>query len=156
VASDFWDAVESLLDERANEIGSRRALAARLFELDQRQTQASWLRSLKRYGSGSVPNEETALLIARAFDVNRDDLPAVERLSLQTLDYRARVVEAKGVAMEQVVGDHLRELAAKLADADERLATLKRSHDRLQRRVRTLEVSLDEPDATATTGRGSG
>ena len=36
VASDFWEAVEALFDEGTNGIASRRALATRLHELDQR------------------------------------------------------------------------------------------------------------------------
>lgn len=114
VANDFWDSVENLLDESTNGIGSRRALAARLHELDQRQTQDNWLRSLKRYGAGSVPNEETASLIAQAFGVPRDILPAAERLSLKSLDLRIRVAEAKAAVLETFVLDRLRELSAQV------------------------------------------
>ena len=153
MASDFWDAIENLLDERANGVGSRRALAARLYELDQRQTQDSWLRSLKRYAAGSIPTEETATLIARAFAIPRDALPAVERLSLQSLDFRTRLVEAKGAAMEEVYGNRLLELAEKLSVTETALANLKDRHRRLQSRVRSLEAAPHAPGVTATKGR---
>lgn len=152
VASDFWEAVENLLDERIHGIGSRRALATRLHELDQRQTAESWLRSLKRYGGGSIPSEETAMLIAQAFDVSRDQLPEVERLSLKSLDLRLRVAEAKAAVAEEFFSARLRELADKLADAETALASLKKRHDRLQARVRKLEGAHHEPGATAAKG----
>lgn len=156
VASDFWDSVETLLDERTNGIGSRRALAARLYELDERQNQENWLRSLKRYGSGSIPTEETAALIARAFDISREDLPAVERLSLHSLDFRTRVVEGRVTAAEEFLVGRLRELADKLADAETSLTGLKRSHDRLQSRTRKLAAALREHDVDAPKRRTAG
>lgn len=135
VAHDFWNAVEELLDARTNDIGSARALSMRLHELDQRQSADSWRRSLKRYARGTKPNEETAGLIAKAFGVERASLPDVERLSLVSLDFRLRVLEARAAALEEAVGNRLRELVTQADQAA--------TKEELRQGLETLRAAID-------------
>lgn len=88
VAHTFWDGVRALLDARANGDADKghRWLATQLYKLDQRQTEENWLRTVRRYAKGMVPEETTADVIAEALNVQRDALPPlptrVARLAL--------------------------------------------------------------------------
>lgn len=84
VADDFVSVLERLLREGAGGLTTWRQLAARLNELDDRQSLDDWKASINRYRrpDGPSPKEDRIALFARAFRVSRDVFPpAVSRRS---------------------------------------------------------------------------
>lgn len=95
VAKDFREATDDLFDQAAGGIDSVRALARRLRELDERQTEDSWLRTVRRWRGPVRVDEESLQLVARAFQVDRERLPAAPPpVSLNGLAGRLEALEA--------------------------------------------------------------
>lgn len=100
---DTWkDAIDSLVAEEAGGITSVRTLAVRLRRLDSRQTTENWRSTLNKYRRGpTLPNEETACLLAEVFKVPRNRLPASAepwspaqlRVRLERLEVRSEYLE---------------------------------------------------------------
>lgn len=137
---ELMEIVGELLDRAQNSIASYSELSRRMHEVDQRRNAESWRRDLRRWReSGGAPERDIAVL-ALAFNVDRGVFPAAkQRTTVAELDRRLAALEAAvGLVQEgSTVGNLLEELAAKLADAVDRIEELERErgHDGAARRL---------------------
>lgn len=121
------DVVDDLVDRNTNEIGNLSDLARRLAEIEPRQNSESWRKNLRRWRKAGGAKESDIAILARAFNIRRDELPAAKsRPSLAEVDRRLAALEAAVGLVEEgeTVGNLLEELSAKLADALARIQEL--------------------------------
>jgi DNA repair exonuclease SbcCD ATPase subunit len=124
--AELMDTVDELLDRNQGKVGTISELARRMAELEPRQNAESWRKSLRRWRTANAKETDIAL-IARAFGVSRDALPAPHaRPVLADIERRLAALEATvGLVDESTtVGNLLEELVEKLADVTERLRDL--------------------------------
>jgi len=123
---ELMEVVDELLDRNPNSISTMSELSRKMHEIEQRQNAESWRRNLRKWRRTNAKEEHIAV-IARAFGVPRDRLPAAKStLPLSEIDRRLAALEATvGLVDESTtVGNLLEELVTKLADATERLRDL--------------------------------
>lgn len=120
------DVVDELVDRGVNGIDSISELSRRMSIIAPQQQAESWRKALRRSRKGSY-KEELVALVARAFNISRDDLPAARTpATVAELDRRLAALEAAVGLVEEgeTVGNLLEELATKLGDVTERVRAL--------------------------------
>ena len=123
---DLMDVVDDLLDRNTNGIGSVSDLARHMHEIEPRQNFESWRKNLRKWRKSNA-SESNIAIIARAFGIERERLPAAKKTpTVSEVDRRLAAVEAAVGLVEEgsTVGNLLEELATKLADVTERVREL--------------------------------
>lgn len=120
------EVVDDLLDRNTNKISTLAELARQTALLEPRRNAETWRKNLRRWRTATYKEADIAV-IARAFQIDRDRLPAAKaRATVAEVDRRLAALEATvGLVDEaETVGNLLEELATKLADVEERLRIL--------------------------------